>query len=122
MNRGMLVSARMPRSVCYHGCCSQGKLFTVSFYTHSPWLLAAGGDKEKVAIWEVDSVRLLASFCAHQVVVAFNRCLLMWSQLEHLTERFGSRVVSLAEVPAAFVRARQEGQPLPAAAEPPTEE
>jgi hypothetical protein len=46
-------------------------------------------------------------------------------QLEHLTERFGSRVVSLAEVPAAFVRPRQEGQPLPApapAGEPATEE
>jgi hypothetical protein len=94
----------------------------VSFYTHSPWLLAAGGDKEKVAIWEVDSVRACCRPDPHFVWLSEMRFL---RQLEHLTERFGSRVVSLAEVPAAFVRPRQEGQPLPApapAGEPATEE
>jgi hypothetical protein len=35
----------------------QGKLFSVSFYTHSPFLLAAGGESEKVVVWETDSVR-----------------------------------------------------------------
>lgn len=33
-----------------------GKLFTVSFFSHSPWLLAAGGETDKLAIWETDVV------------------------------------------------------------------
>ena len=34
----------------------QNKLFSVSFYSHSPFLLAAGGENDKVVIWETDSV------------------------------------------------------------------
>jgi len=32
-----------------------GKVFTAGFYPHSPWLLAAGGSKGKVAIWDIDT-------------------------------------------------------------------
>lgn len=38
-------------------------------------------------------------------------------QLEHLPERFGSRVLNLAEVPAAFVRPREDGQAVIAEAD-----
>lgn len=33
-------------------------------------------------------------------------------QLSHLSDRFGSRLLNIAAVPAAFVRPRDDGQPL----------
>ncbi len=46
----------------------QGKLFTVNFYTHSPFLLAAGGESDKVIVWETDMVR------AHRAVTGLLLC------------------------------------------------
>lgn len=37
-----------------------GKLFTMSFYPSSPFLLATGGDKGMVALWNVDEIEPLA--------------------------------------------------------------
>jgi hypothetical protein len=33
-----------------------GKLFTVQYYPDEPFLLAAGGDKGSLAVWESDEL------------------------------------------------------------------
>lgn len=38
---------------------SQGELFTVQFYEDIPWVLAAGGQKGEVAIWDTEEDKAL---------------------------------------------------------------
>jgi WD40 repeat protein len=44
-------------------CCSKdmkvGKLYTVSFYPSSPWLLACGGSENELALWDISMETLL---------------------------------------------------------------
>lgn len=39
----------------------QGELFSVSFYKDIPWVLAAGGSKGEVAVWDTEENEILAA-------------------------------------------------------------
>jgi hypothetical protein len=38
-----------------------GKLYTISFYPSSPWLLACGGGGKEIALWDLSSESALQS-------------------------------------------------------------
>ena len=43
-----------PKLVGYKKMNTMGELFTVSFYKDIPWVLAAGGSKGEVAVWDTE--------------------------------------------------------------------
>lgn len=49
---------------------SVGKLFSVQFYQNNPFLLAAGGDKGVVAIWETDETTEIKNKFENRVVAS----------------------------------------------------
>lgn len=36
-----------------------GELFTLSFYKDIPWVLAAGGSKGEVAVWDIEESEII---------------------------------------------------------------
>ena len=75
---------------------SAGQLFTCSFYPNSPYLLAAGGSKGMLAIWDISEDGGDASTSEENVIV----------------ERFRSKLRNPATVPSLSIRPREDGQPL----------
>eukprot|EP01138_Halocafeteria_seosinensis_P015921 gb/GECG01016248.1/.p1 GENE.gb/GECG01016248.1/~~gb/GECG01016248.1/.p1 ORF type:complete len:530 (+),score=91.95 gb/GECG01016248.1/:1-1590(+) len=65
-----------------------GKVFASSIYSHSPWLVAAGGSKGKLAIWDLESD-------TNDVVPRFSNT---------------KRVMRPADVPGLAVRSRHDAQ------------
>jgi WD40 repeat protein len=43
-----------PKLAGYKKMSTMGELFTVSFYKDIPWVLAAGGSKGEVAVWDTE--------------------------------------------------------------------
>ena len=75
---------------------SAGQLFTCSFYPNAPYLLAAGGSKGMLAIWDISEDGGDASTVDENVVV----------------ERFRAKIRNPATVPSLSIRPREDGQPL----------
>jgi hypothetical protein len=75
---------------------SAGQLFTCSFYPNAPYLLAAGGSKGMLAIWDISEDGGDASTADENVVV----------------ERFRAKIRNPATVPSLSIRPREDGQPL----------
>lgn len=45
---------------------AMGELFTLSFYKDIPWVLAAGGSKGELAIWDVQENEVISKhFSSH---------------------------------------------------------
>lgn len=53
-----------PKLISYKKMASMGELFTVSFYKDIPWVLAAGGSKGEVAVWDVEENETIAKHFA----------------------------------------------------------
>jgi periodic tryptophan protein 1 len=82
---------------------SIGQIFTCSFFSGNPYLLACGGSKGMLAIWDVseDGGDAAASGSGAAPAAA-----------NAVTERFKSRVRDPATIPSLAIRQRADGQPV----------
>jgi periodic tryptophan protein 1 len=49
-----LTPAEPPKLVGYKKMSTMGELFSLSYYKDIPWVLAAGGSKGEVAVWDTE--------------------------------------------------------------------
>lgn len=96
---------------------SIGQIFSVSFYPHSAYMLAAGGSKGIVAVWDLtlDAGEIPpgvpAPTAADMAVEALP------AEATITARRFASRLIDPSALPALAIRPRVDGQPLEEEAE-----
>jgi hypothetical protein len=88
---------------------SIGQLFTVAFYPNAPFLLAAGGSKGMLAVWDIEQDggegRSGAGGGGGAAAMAAA------DEANEVVAHFAGRMRDAASVPALALRPRADGQP-----------
>ena len=87
---------------------SIGQLFTVAFYPSAPFLLAAGGSKGMLAIWDIEQDGGEGSSGAAGGAAG----MAAEDETNEVVAHFAGRMRDAASVPALALRPRADGQPL----------
>jgi len=87
---------------------SIGQIFSVSFFPSSPFLLAAGGAKGIVAVWDVAADGGDTPTGAPPAPPAARAA----DETSATARRFATRLVDAAAVPTLQMRPRRDGQAL----------
>ena len=60
-----------PKLISYKKMSTMGELFTLSYYKDIPWVLAAGGSKGEIAVWDTEENETIAKHFSPNLDKAF---------------------------------------------------
>jgi periodic tryptophan protein 1 len=91
---------------------SIGQIFSVNFFPHSAFLLAAAGSKGLVAIWDISMDAGEVPGFAPAIAEGAAESSAVPAAASHTARRFADRIVDPNTVEALSIRPRPDGQPL----------
>jgi periodic tryptophan protein 1 len=97
-------AAGAPARALSRKAMSIGQLFTVAFYPSAPFLLAAGGSKGMLAVWDIEQDGGEGSAGGAGMAAADD-------EANEVVAHFAGRMRDAASVPALALRPRADGQP-----------